>query len=101
MLALPFVGAAQYFVNGVVFDETYAPIPFAKVFVKNAPDQRTVADIDGKYQISLARGEYFLVFSSTGFDTRESYVSLNEKNIIGKSGGKWYGMSVRNVLSYY
>ena len=26
---------------------------------------------------------------------------LNEKNIIGKSGGKWYGMSVRNVLSYY
>ena len=26
---------------------------------------------------------------------------LNEKGIIGKSGGKWYGMSVRNVLSYY
>ena len=41
-----------------------------------------MADIDGKYQISLARGEYFLVFSSTGFDTKESYVSINEKNII-------------------
>ena len=75
-------GLAQYFVDGVVYDETYAPIPFAKIFVKNAPAQRTVADIDGKYQISLARGEYFLVFSSTGFDTREAYVSINETNII-------------------
>ena len=26
---------------------------------------------------------------------------LNEKGIVSKSGGKWYGMSVRNVLSYY
>ena len=75
-------GLAQYFVDGVVYDETYEPIPFAKIFVKNAPAQRTVADIDGKYQISLARGEYFLVFSSTGFDTREAYVSINETNII-------------------
>ena len=63
MLSFPLAGAAQYFVNGVVYDETRAPIPFAKIFVKNAPNQRTVADIDGKYQISLARGEYFLVFS--------------------------------------
>ena len=82
MLVSPLVGLAQYFVNGVVYDETLAPIPFAKIFVKNAPNQRTVADINGKYQISLARGEYFLVFSSTGFDTRESYVSINTKNIL-------------------
>lgn len=26
---------------------------------------------------------------------------LNEKGIVSKSGGKWYGMSVRNVLNYY
>ena len=26
---------------------------------------------------------------------------LNEKGIVSKSGGKWYGMSVSNVLSYY
>ena len=26
---------------------------------------------------------------------------LNEKEIVSKSGGKWYGMSVSNVLSYY
>ena len=26
---------------------------------------------------------------------------LNEKGIVGKTNGKWYGMSVRNVLSYY
>ena len=26
---------------------------------------------------------------------------LNEKGIVSKRGGKWYGMSVSNVLSYY
>lgn len=26
---------------------------------------------------------------------------LNEKGIVSKSGGKWYGMSVSNVLNYY
>ena len=26
---------------------------------------------------------------------------LNEKSIVSKSGGKWYGKSVSNVLSYY
>jgi hypothetical protein len=73
---------AQYFVDGVVVDENRIPIPFAKIFIKNAPSQRTVADVNGKYQISAARGEYFLVFSATGFDTREAYVSINESNIV-------------------
>jgi hypothetical protein len=74
--------SAQYFVDGVVVDENRIPIPFAKIFIKNAPSQRTVADVNGKYQISTARGEYFLVFSATGFDTREAYVSINESNIV-------------------
>ena len=26
---------------------------------------------------------------------------MEEKGIVSKSGGKWYGMSVSNVLSYY
>jgi len=26
---------------------------------------------------------------------------LNDRGIISKSGGKWYGKSVSNVLSYY
>ena len=77
-----FTGNTQYFVDGIVYDEQQQPIPFAKIFIKNAPAQRTVADIDGKYQISMARGEYFLVFSATGFDTREAYISVNEKNIL-------------------
>ncbi|MDG1351417.1 MAG: DUF5686 family protein, partial [Crocinitomicaceae bacterium] len=77
-----FTGNTQYFVDGIVYDEQQQPIPFAKIFIKNAPAQRTVADIDGKYQISMSRGEYFLVFSATGFDTREAYISVNEKNIL-------------------
>ena len=71
---------AQYFVDGVVVDENRIPIPFAKIFIKNAPSQRTVADVNGNYQISAARGEYFLVFSATGFDTRVSNpVALNTR----------------------
>ena len=73
---------AQYFIDGSVYDEHKAPIPFARIFVKNSPSQRTVADINGRYQISLPRGEYFLVFSSMGFDTRESYLSINDKSLV-------------------
>ena len=73
---------AQNLVEGIIFDERNVPIPHAKVFVKNDPGQRTVADINGKYQLSLMPGEYFLVFSSTGFDNRESYISINANDIL-------------------
>lgn len=76
------VAHSQYFVDGSIYDENNLPIPFATVFVKNSPGQRTVADINGAYQISLARGEYFLVFSSPGFETRESYMSINENAVV-------------------
>lgn len=75
---------AQNFVKGTIFDERNIPIPHAKVFVKNDPTQRTVADLNGEYQLSLMPGEYFLVFSSTGFDNRESYISISADDIIRK-----------------
>ena len=60
---------AQNFVRGKIIDERKTPIPFAKIFVKNSADQRTVADADGKYELSLMPGEYFLVFSALGYKT--------------------------------
>ncbi|MDC1245237.1 DUF5686 and carboxypeptidase regulatory-like domain-containing protein, partial [Crocinitomicaceae bacterium] len=53
-------------------------------FVKNDPNQRTVADINGNYQLSLMPGEYFLVFSSLGFENRESYISISALDMIRK-----------------
>ena len=44
---------------------------------------------------------YMKTLRSKGWSYFRISDKLNEKNIIGKSGGKWYGMSVRNVLSYY
>ena len=75
---------AQNFVKGTIFDERNVPIPHAKVFVKNDPNQRTVADINGNYQLSLMPGEYFLVFSSLGFENRESYISISALDMIRK-----------------
>ena len=73
---------SQNVVEGTIYDERNVPIPYAKVYVKNDPDQRTVSDVNGKYRISLMPDEYFLVFSSFGFDDRESYISISAKDII-------------------
>ena len=77
-------GRAQNFVKGTIFDERNVPIPHAKVFVKNDPTQRTVADLNGNYQLSLMPGEYFLVFNSTGFENRESYISISAADVFKK-----------------
>ena len=73
--------SAQQFVIGTIYDEHNNAIPYAKVFVKNNAEQRTVSDDRGKYQLSLMPGEYFLVFSATGFQDREAYVSISNMDI--------------------
>ena len=70
--------AAQQLLSGVVLDERNIPIPHAKVFVKNSADLRTLADVNGYYEFRLFPGEYFMVFSATGYDDRESYITINE-----------------------
>ena len=73
---------SQQFVNGVITDERNIPIPSVTVYVKTFSDQRTLADFNGKYELSLMPGEYFLVFSAKGYDERETYVSIGSANII-------------------
>lgn len=73
--------SAQQFVRGVITDEHNAVIPYARIFVKNNAEQRTVSDENGKFELSLIPGEYFLVFNATGFQDREAYVSLNNIDI--------------------
>jgi len=73
---------AQQFINGVITDNRNIPIPNVTVYVKTFSDQRTLADFNGKYELSLMPGEYFLVFSAKGYDERETYVSIGSANII-------------------
>ena len=81
-ISVSYIGLSQKFVEGTIYDERNVPIPHAKVFVKNDPAQRTVSDVDGRYQLSMMPGEYFLIFSSSGFDDRESYVSISNIDIV-------------------
>ena len=73
---------AQQFINGVITDERNIPIPSVTVYVKTFSDKRTLADFNGKYELSLMPGEYFLVFSAKGYDERESYVSIGSSNVV-------------------
>ena len=72
---------AQLFVRGVVTDENNSPIPNVKVFVKNAAEMRTVANTNGRYEMALMPGEYFLIFSALGFDERETYISISDLDL--------------------
>lgn len=67
---------AQHLLSGRITDENGLPIPSAKIFVKNDATQRTLADLDGYYEMRLLEGEYFLVFSATGYQQREAYVTI-------------------------
>ena len=78
LLLLTSVSWGQQLLKGVIFDEQGIPIPMAKVFVKNNADLRTVADENGYYEIRLAEGEYYLIFTATGYDDRESYVTITQ-----------------------
>ena len=69
---------AQYSVSGIIYDEVDSPIPFAKIFVKNDASLRTIADINGYYEMRLYQGEYYFVVSSNGFVTKEAYITVDE-----------------------
>ncbi len=75
----------QQLLKGIITDEHGIVIPMAKVYVKNNSDLRTVADINGYYEMRLMEGEYFLVVTAIGYDDREAYVAIiqdvTEKNI--------------------
>ena len=73
---------AQLFVRGMISDESNSPIPYAKIFIKNSPEMRTVANVLGQYELSLMPGEYFLIINALGFDEREAYVSIADKEIV-------------------
>jgi len=72
---------AQKLLSGTITDDQSIPIPFAKIYLKNDPDQRTVSDANGHFEINLMPGEYFLVIGANGYYERESYVSINDQPV--------------------
>ena len=74
--------------NGLVYGKL--------MYGKDKDGKKLIDNVDEVRVIS-----YMKTLRSKGWSYFRISDRLNEKNIIGKSGGKWYGMSVSNVLSYY
>lgn len=75
------VSHGQQLLKGTIFDENGIPIPYAKVYVKNSADLRTLADVDGYYEMRLFQGEYYLVITAMGYDPQEAYVLIDDATI--------------------
>lgn len=78
---LSFLSFGQIRLFGTILDEKSNPIPFAKVYIKQDAGLRTVANVEGYYEIRLFPGEYYLVYSATGFEDRETYVSVADNDV--------------------
>jgi hypothetical protein len=71
---------SQFELSGTIRDEKNTPIPFAKVYVKNSSELRVQANTNGVYLMRLMPGEYFLVYSAIGYEDREAYAIISDKN---------------------
>ncbi len=76
------VSFSQRKISGVVLDENSIPIPFAQVFIKNNTELRTETDENGKYTLQLFEGEYYLIFRAVGYEEREAYVTIQNKEVV-------------------
>ena len=72
---------SQFGITGTVIDGDFnEPLPFANVLVKETGDGVTT-DFDGKYTIELSSGNYTLIFSFVGYETKEiTNISVSDDN---------------------
>ena len=62
-LFFPLLNYAQ--ISGTVLDENGEPLPFASVYVRNSTNG-TVANAEGQYRLTVARGSQEIVFQYIG-----------------------------------
>ncbi len=82
-------------VKGIVTDKEMSnePLPFANVFVKGTSIGGNT-EMDGTYSISIAPGNYTLVFSFVGYQTIEKPITIvagktiTVNQVMGASGGE-------------
>jgi site-specific DNA recombinase len=74
--------------NGLVYGKLmYGKDKDGKLLINNVSEMKVVSYMKG---LRKKGWSYFRISDR-----------LNDRGIVSKSGGKWYGMSVKNVLSYY
>ncbi len=78
---------------GYVYDENNVPLPFVNIYVKHT-ELGTTTDEKGRYYLKLEDGDYEIVFSTIGYDTKVLPVVVqrgeNVKNI-------WLSSSVTQI----
>src|SRR5690606_2481548 len=79
ILVYGFAQAQTLTVRGTVTDGNNGPLSRGNVLVKGT-GQGTMTDFDGKYSISGVDGQGLMVFSFTGFMTRE--VGINDQSVL-------------------
>ena len=72
---------AQRTVSGVVIDETGEALIGANITVKGAEGVGTATDIDGNFSVTVPDGYNTLIFSYTGYSTKE--MELGAANTLG------------------
>lgn len=79
---------AQRTVSGKVTDTAGEPVIGANVTVKEAPGVGTITDIDGMYQLNVPANGATLVFSYTGYETKEMSIGGASTIDVTMSEGK-------------
>ncbi|MCY7330120.1 MAG: DUF5686 and carboxypeptidase regulatory-like domain-containing protein, partial [Saprospiraceae bacterium] len=77
-IVLPTIAQAQ--LSGVVLDEHNEPLPYASVYVRNSTNG-TAANGNGEFQLSLARGDYEIVFQYIGYNQKIETVQIGDKPV--------------------
>ncbi|MCE3294831.1 MAG: hypothetical protein K0R65_545 [Crocinitomicaceae bacterium] len=63
-------------IRGEVIDaSTGESMPFAKVYFSSFPNMNVVTDFDGKFEITVPKGEYYLNASYVGYSGVQQYVN--------------------------
>jgi len=66
-------------VKGSVQDDENTPLPFVHVYVKHT-DKGTITDQDGNYYLQLDEGDYEVVFSILGYETKTIPIVIYNKD---------------------
>lgn len=107
MLFLTGAAYAQRVVTGTVTDQTGQPLIGANVLAKEAPGIGTITDVDGNYRIQLPSNALTLVYSYTGYDSKEIAVgnstvinvTLSEGKLLDEVVVVGYGTATRKELT--
>ncbi|WP_316831094.1 DUF5686 and carboxypeptidase regulatory-like domain-containing protein [Pedobacter aquatilis] len=65
----------EFTVSGTIKDISGQPVPFASVYLKNTT-KGTSANVDGKYEIKLPKGQHTLSFRAVGYKQQDHIVNV-------------------------